>query len=378
MKNTREWLKMVGEVRYFDDRTIVVRFRESMEVVSTLPVVSPSGLSSGPIDTVVFREVSEEDVCCDLLGYYRKAVEEVGVERALVVLTSASLKQKFKHFHIEEGGTDIYMTVSLTPASCLESRVYKPISIGTINIVVATNTSLTHNAMVDLLRAIVEAKTLASVESLLYCGSRASGTISDSVSVLRPVSLEGVVLFAGISTDIGNAVARVVHEQIVSESVSRDLSRKLSDVVGVDIDTLGRLFSKIYEMYPIDNLSSSEVTSFALKRLKRTLSDPNVWSLLIAARELDLHGISGSIPGLSRSEFLADSKRLVADEILGMSLAAYLAGVNGIMTMYWVERLKEEGLLEHQDLGIFEDDVVSALLAFMIVDSIRELGYGET
>lgn len=366
---------MAGRAERVDDRTILISFEEPMAVVSTLPVVSRSGLSTGPVNSVIFREVREEDVCRNLVDYYRRTIDEVGVEKALVVLTSTSLNQKFRQFHVEEGDTDIYMTVSLSPASCLESRVYKPISIGTINVVVATGAPLTHNAMVDLLRTLTEAKTLASVESMLYCGSRASGTVSDSVSVLRPANLEGSVLFAGISTDFGNAVARVVHEHIVSESASRDLNEKLKSVIGVDLDALGNLFSRIYEMHPIEGVSASEATSRALEKLRRTLSDPNVWSLLIAARELDLHGASGSIPGLSRSEFLADSKRLVADEVLGMALAEYLVGINGVLTMYWIERLKEGGLLEHRRLGAFEDDVVSALLAFMVVNVIRELGY---
>ncbi|MDW8010668.1 MAG: adenosylcobinamide amidohydrolase [Sulfolobales archaeon] len=359
---------MVGKAERVDDRTVVILFEEPMAVVSTLPVVSRSGLSTGPVDSVVFREVREEEVYRNLVDYYRRTIDEVGAEKALVVLTSASLNQKFRQFHIEEGNTDIYMTVSLSPASCLESRVYKPISIGTINVVVATGAPLVYSAMVDL------AKTLASVESMLYCGSRASGTVSDSVSVLRPADLEGAVLFAGISTDFGNTVARVVHEHIVSESISRDLSEKLKNVIGVDLDTLENLFSKVYEMYPIEGVSTSEATSRALERLRRALSDPNVWSLLIAARELDLHGASGSIPGLSRSEFLADSKRLVADEVLGMALADYLVGINGVLTMYWIERLKEGGSLKYCRLGAFEDDVVSALLAFMVVSVIRELG----
>ncbi|MCS7099126.1 MAG: adenosylcobinamide amidohydrolase, partial [Sulfolobales archaeon] len=145
---------MVGKAERVDDRTVVILFEEPMAVVSTLPVVSRSGLSTGPVDSVVFREVREEEVYRNLVDYYRRTIDEVGAEKALVVLTSASLNQKFRQFHIEEGNTDIYMTVSLSPASCLESRVYKPISIGTINVVVATGAPLVYSAMVDLLKTL--------------------------------------------------------------------------------------------------------------------------------------------------------------------------------------------------------------------------------
>ena len=129
---------------------------------------------------------------------------------------------------------------------------------------------------------------------------------------------------------------------------------------------------EIYDKAPIPGVDRDKVREEARKILRSFLSDPNVWSFLIAARELDLHGFAGSIPNLSREEFQVDSKRIVADEVLGMALATYLAGVKAVFSMYWIERLKENKALEHYKLEMFEDDVVSALLASLLTKLLDE------
>lgn len=357
---------MRERVSYPDADTILVEFGQPMEVLSTLPVVTPGGLARGPVEAVVFRRVGDRDLD-SLVEYYTREVRRLGMERALVVTTAAPLEDKFRYVRV--GGTSsLLMTIALEPPVCLDSGPYPPITFGTINVVVVTYLPLSYNAMADLLKTVVEAKALASADSLLRCRSRSPGTVSDTVSVLRPQDAGETIAFAGMSTEIGNSVARAVYGQILREALNRGAGELLRDLVGADAESMLRLFSELYLRYPIPGLSPSEAAARASEALRKALRDPNVWSLIVAARELELHGLAGTIPGVTAEEFAGDSKKLVADEIIGMSLALYLAGTNGLFTMYWVERLKEAGVVRHADLGVFSDDVVSALLAHMVVD----------
>ncbi|MEM0457542.1 MAG: hypothetical protein QXD76_00640, partial [Sulfolobales archaeon] len=77
--------------------TIVIRLRKPMRLFSTLPLPSIDKLSYGEtVEHVIFREIDERSVCCDLREYYIRVLRDLGVERALILLTSASLEKSFK------------------------------------------------------------------------------------------------------------------------------------------------------------------------------------------------------------------------------------------------------------------------------------------
>ncbi|MEM3831778.1 MAG: adenosylcobinamide amidohydrolase [Sulfolobales archaeon] len=365
---------MRDKVEILGRDTIVIRLRKPMRVFSTLPLPSIDKLSYGEtVEHVIFREIDERSVCCDLREYYIRVLRDLGVERALILLTSASLEKSFKTSRVEEAKTDLYMSIGLKPSTCLNSKTYEPLRIGTINIVAVVDLPLTDNASIDLLKTIAEAKTLASSDIILRCSSRSPGTVTDSISILKPADDPGGILFAGMSTTIGNAIAREVYRLILEHAMRRSYDEILRDLIGLDLEDLKEIFKKIYSLNPVEGLDISKACDKAVRSLIRVLRDPNVWAFIIAARELDLHGISGAIPGLSEEDFKRDSKKIVADEILGIALAQYLAGTNGMFTMYWIERLKESGVLEHGELEMFEDDIVSALLAYMLLEVLREV-----
>lgn len=367
---------LLERINFLDSNTILIEFEQPMEVVSTLPVITPNGCVKGAVKAVVLKRVDNSELD-NPIEYYKRIVKELNLDKALIVTTSAPLDQKFKYLSVREVSTNLYMTISLKPPTCLESNTYPPVLIGTINIIAITYLPLSYNALVDLLKTITEAKTLASADSLLYCRSRSPGTVSDSVSVLRPLNVREEILFTGMSTNIGNVLARTIYNEILREALNKDVNELLKDMTGIDVDLLLRLLSEIYSQYPIQGLNASDALSYALVSLRKALKDPNVWSLIIAARELDIHGLAGTIPGVTKDEFVSDSKKIVADEVIGMSIATYLAGTNGLFTMYWIERLKEVGVLKHGGFGVFLDDVVSALLAYMVVDLIRRVNNDE-
>jgi len=347
---------------------VVVEFGEDMHVVSTVPVVSRTGF----VRHVVFKQVPKDFNHPNVVEFYREVLADLGLSNGVVFLTAASL-DKFRFVHLSDVRAAIFATTALEPPTCLEVEPYEPLAVGTINIAVALWQPLSLSALVDLVKTVAEAKALASSEALLRCVSRSPGTVTDAVAVLKPAGNGEEILFAGMSTTLGNAVAKAVHSIVAAEAMSRGPSELLRNALGLSIDDVVRVFEELYSKYPIPGAPIWKASDVARHILGRLLNDPNVWSFIVAARELDLHGRWGTIPGLSADEFRSDSVRIVADEALGIALSLYLAGLKGLFSMYWVERLKKSGELRFREAEMFEDDVVSALLGSLYTLVFEEL-----
>jgi len=347
---------------------VVVEFSEDMYVVSTIPVVSETGF----VRHVVFKQVPKDFDHPNPVRFYREVLADLGLSSGVVFLTAASL-DKFRFMHLSDVRAAIFATIALEPPTCLEVEPYKPLTVGTMNIAVALWQPLSLSALVDLVKTVAEAKALASSEALLRCVSRSPGTVTDAIVVLKPAGNGEEILFAGMSTTLGNAVAKAVHSIIVSEAMSRSPSEMLRNALGLSIDDIVRAFEELYSKYPIPGAPVEKASEATRRILGRLLRDPNVWSFIVAARELDLHGRWGTIPGLSADEFRSDSVRIVADEAFGIALSLYLAGLKGLFSMYWVERLKKSGEIRFGEAEMFEDDVVSALLGSLYTLVFDEL-----
>jgi len=135
------------------------------------------------------------------------------------------------------------------------------------------------------------------------------------------------------------------------ENVSELLSRH-----GVDLDSLVEAGFALY---------AGELTTEQVIRKKRQLkelleaniNDPNVALLLAAASYLD-----GVVTSDDESRALSsnDPAFLVADELIGMSIAEYIAGKRGLFNYVRYDREKP-GIIGV--LPPFMDDAVGALVA---------------
>lgn len=354
---------MVREVRLLDGM-LVVEFSEPLEIVSTIP---PGHVVSSK---VVFRTVDEDFDH----GLYGGVVAEtrrlVGDESALVFLTAVDVNG-YVHEFIDDPETHIFATMGFYPPICvgLENVDMRP---STINILVVTRAELSFSGLVDLLKTVVEAKTGAVADALLWCESRSLGTVTDAVAVGRPVRLRGGVDFAGMGTRFGRRVAERVYRVVVERVVGRGRDERLRDILGVDREWIVERTLRVYGRAMVPGVRVEDVEVLIRRELDRVLDDPNVWAFLVAARELDLHGYSGTIPGVSGEEFRRDPHWLIADDTLGLALALYLAGVKGLFAMYWVERLKKEEKV-FEEMGVFVDDIVSAIIASVLSRVYDEL-----
>ncbi len=362
-----------------DDNTLLVTFlRSNPASLST----SFTGGGVGHAKYVVLSRVNGEFSAApvELLRLARSVTSRAGVPPAesVVVFTAAPVSDyvlaESRNPHTD---VSVLAVVGLSPPACVEvSRTYEaPVvkvgmrsNAGTISVVVGVGHSLTRAAALDLLRTVVEAKAAACSDLLLRCESRAVGTVTDNVTLIY----QGVSgscgcahPWAGLATEIGHEVAKAVWEAVVGKGMKLlDLDSRLRSVTGLGVEELVEEAMRAYREAPVPGLSEGEARSRLRKAMLKVLKDPNVWAFLIAARELDLHGASGTIPGLSREEFLKDTVKVVADELMSLALATYVAGAKALFSTYWVERLKTKGVLRAvKELPMFEDDVVSALIA---------------
>lgn len=365
---------MYLNIRRIDKDTVVIDFPKPVEVVSTLKSISISNSEPAIIRHAIFRHVESSFHVNNIVEYYLKILKELDIESGIVFLTAVPMDRLL---HVEGYLSEIVMTIGLEPPVCIHyNKLYEPLRMGTINILIYVDLPLSREAMVDLLKTAIEAKAAASSDLLLRCRSRAVGTVTDAIAIARPYELDREILFAGMATPIGNSVANIVYNSIVSVGIGNGIEWLLKNCIGYSIEEFLELFREIYTSTPIPDVPSEKAIGKARRILYRILKDPNVWSFIIAARELDLHGSSGTVPGLTTDEYSSDTIKMVADELLGISLALYVGGANAMFAMYWIENMKKMGRLKYNEAGLYIDDIISAILGSLYTLLINEINGG--
>lgn len=103
------------------------------------------------------------------------------------------------------------------------------------------------------------------------------------------------------------------------------------------------------------------------------LSDVNVSCLEVACFRAEEDARSGLVPGLTNERFMG-RPGLVADELLGMTIANYIAGARGIFEFIRFDKEKP-GILKK--LGPISNDAIGGLIAGvssnMYTRALREL-----
>ncbi len=93
--------------------------------------------------------------------------------------------------------------------------------------------------------------------------------------------------------------------------------------------------------------------------LSHSFLDPNVSILIYIGIALERDARDGLIPNLDRHTYCNDLTRLIADEVLGMSIAMYVGGYKGHFDYVRFDNAKP-GILSK--LGPFMDDVIAGLI----------------
>lgn len=95
------------------------------------------------------------------------------------------------------------------------------------------------------------------------------------------------------------------------------------------------------------------------RELDFAVSDPNLCILLYAATLLEAEGTAGRLPGMTAEAFERDPVFLIADEVIGIAIAKYIAGYKGMFEFTRFDQNKP-GILG--ELGPFLDDAIAGLI----------------
>lgn len=125
--------------------------------------------------------------------------------------------------------------------------------------------------------------------------------------------------------------------------------------------TLNDLITAALELFvPHPGVETKEKAIDLLKEeFKETLSNVNVSCMEVACFRAEEDAKAGLVPSLTRERFLG-RPGLVADELLGMTIACYIAGVKGIFEFIRFDQAKP-GILKK--LGPISNDAIGGLVA---------------
>ncbi len=102
-----------------------------------------------------------------------------------------------------------------------------------------------------------------------------------------------------------------------------------------------------------------KATRIITEEFNEALSDVNVSCMVVACYRAEEDAKAGLVPGLTRERFLG-RPGLVADELLGMTIANYIAGAKGIFEFIRFDQNKP-GILSK--LGPLTNDAIGGLVA---------------
>lgn len=347
-----------------DGDTVIVEFGRRVRALSS--TIIGGGLRE--LTHVVFHRVNPDFSDPDPIGYAERLLSKLDLssESSAVFLTAVDVVRE----GIELRGAEVVLvaSVGLSPGVCIGGREARKRP-ATINILLLAERPLSDSALVDLASVASSAKTLALVDLALSRGydlGRVYATATDALVVASPIDGGECERYGGPATSIGAEAARLVYEAIVPtglRKISED--ERFRNIFGVDMGWIADIASKTYRRAPAPGLSEEEVRAEVEAELRRLLKDPNIWALALAARSLDWHGLAGTIPGLSRMEYLGDSKKILADELLGIALALYINGWKALFSYYWIDSAKE-GLEEFRGKPMFMDDILASLIGSIL------------
>ena len=236
----------------------------------------------------------------------KRALVKLGIDQDAVVgiMTNADLRNvDVSHQRYQDITLSAFVTAGVEVAATAgELTISKPNSskidpVGTINIILLIDGNLTESCMVDTLKTVIEAKTVALRELDIrscFSGDLASGTVTDSV-VVACTKRGTPMKYAGTATVLG---------ELVGKSVKQSLKKTLYNEQQVVADRCltKRLKERKLCLEHAMNLFLGTHPKLAEhfdqfeEEVQQALSDPKVAPFVIAGFRLDDDLKSGLIP----------------------------------------------------------------------------------
>lgn len=158
---------------------------------------------------ILLRQVRDADLSAevDAQAWLTAELAAIGRTDAVCMMTSRDLRH---HRVARVGPVTCLTTVGLGNAERVGHRRRVPgPGYGTINMVLRVEAGLTDAAMIEALSIATEARTLAVLEAgIVLSTGLATGTGTDCIALACD---DGDIAFAGLHTDLGEALGRAVH-----------------------------------------------------------------------------------------------------------------------------------------------------------------------
>lgn len=203
------------------------------------------------------------------------------------------------------GGVEVASTAGELTISKPTTTEIDPI--GTINVILLVDGNLTESCMVDAMKTVIEAKTVALHEldvRSFFSGNPASGTVTDS-TVIACTQQGTPQKYAGTATVIGELIGKAVKEALKTTlykeqqvSADRHLTRRLKERK-ICLDPLLNQFVKAHPKLAENSEQFNET-------VQRTLTNPQILPFVLAGLRLDEDLKNGLIPNgkLDKSAFI--------------------------------------------------------------------------
>ena len=366
----------------------VVRLNERMEILSSAVMNGGHVVS----DTLIIAQVPKRFDHSDPQKYLEEIRKDLGLPKdAVGFLTAAEVSEIATLSENTALGVRTYAvaTAGLTnkvtagdviddmeerlDRSAEKDKQRKSKKAGTINIIAVSPLPLTDAAKVNASIVITESKT-AAMRSLGHDGT---GTTTDAIAIVSPIKGKKE-MYCGTATPLGISLARSVRDSVTRSLIKRDDLPEAGTFID-QLEKMGITEERLWEaamlLYdPNPNWETGKMKDMFRSLLKIYSKDINASSLVQAAMEMDRLGNMDMICAMPRGMFATDPIHLIADEILGMQLAQYIAGTRGIFEFHRFDRHKP-GIIK--ELGPFMDDIICGLVGGIMSSIYTKLFDGE-
>jgi len=238
----------------------------------------------------------------------KRAIVKLGNDPDEVVgmMTHADVRNvEVSHRRLQDITLSAFVTAGVEVAATAgELTISKPGSsnidpVGTINVILLVDGNLTESCMVDAVKTVIEAKTVALRELDIrsyFSGDPASGTVTDSV-VVACTKRGAPVKYAGTATVLGELIGESVkdslkktlynEQQVVAD---RCLTKRL-DERKISLENAMNLFL-------VTHPNLTENFEHFKEKVQHALSNPKIVPLVVAGIRLDDDLKVGLIPSM--------------------------------------------------------------------------------
>ena len=366
-------MRYVKDVKVLEDgemATAVVRLSERMEFLS-------SAIKNGGhtvTDTFFIAQVPHNYRTDDPVRDIEEIMRKHGIpDDAVGFMTAAEVKYVFSTVETDYEGYETFAAVTaglsnhVVAGELLDNweerfRIsqerYRMLVGGTINIIGVSPSPLIDAAKANILMTMTEAKSAA----MGILGYKETGTTSDAIAIVSPAGEERE-RNAGTGVPLGISMARSVKAAVISNLVKRGdfpyMGTFLNVLKGRGI-TKELMWEAALELYiPNPEWDTEDLKGRFFSKLDILADDINISSLIQGAVALEDIGSKDCICAMPRGMFAKDPIHLIADEIIGMQIAQYIAGTRGIFEFHRFDRHKP-GIISK--LGPFMDDMLCGLV----------------